>query len=67
MMVQDLDAVVDLTETEGIADVVQAMLQVGNQKYSYSLQVGYWSFDFLKRLDLETELLEIQLILSINI
>lgn len=56
MMVQDLDAVVDLTETEGIADVVQAMLQVGNQKYSYSLQVGYWSFDFLKRLDLETEL-----------
>lgn len=58
MMVQDLDAVVDLTETEGIADVVQAMLQVGNQKYSYSLQVGYWSFDFLKRLDLETELLK---------
>lgn len=58
MTVQDLDAVVDLTETEGIADEVQAMLQVGNQKYSYSLQVACWSFDFLKRLDLETELLK---------
>jgi len=30
MTVQDLDVAVDLTETEGIADVVQAMPQVGN-------------------------------------
>lgn len=37
MMVQDLDEVVDLTETEGTADVVQATLQVGNQKkHAYS-------------------------------
>lgn len=36
MMVQDLGEVVDLTETEGIADVVQATLRVGNEKHAYS-------------------------------